>query len=146
MGEDQGTVVRFIPASAAVLLLFYYFRGGDEAMNEGIEIALYVFAFFAAAVVPTFLWNLWLAPYRVLNDRLDELAKSSGGPRGSLTVRATNVRLDVKLWDGTRIFKLGDAACLWVNVPPGDPIEDYRAMGRVPTRGAGALAFVGSCG
>ena len=72
-GFKWGTGARFVPASAAVLLLFYYFRGGTEAMNEGIEIALYVIAFFAAAVVPTFLWNLWLAPYKIVNENISKL-------------------------------------------------------------------------
>ena len=38
---------------------------------------------------------------------------------------------NVKHWEGTKTFKLGDAACLWVGVRPHDPIEDDRAAGKI---------------
>ena len=36
------------------------------------DVLLYVAASFGAVVILTFLWHLWLAPYRILNERLDK--------------------------------------------------------------------------
>ena len=36
------------------------------------DVFLYAAASFGAVVILTFLWNLWLAPYRMLNERLDQ--------------------------------------------------------------------------
>ena len=72
-GFRWSTLWRTIPVAVVVVLLLYFLRGGGEAMNEAMEIALYVVAFFLAAIVPTFLWNLWLAPYKILGENISSL-------------------------------------------------------------------------
>ena len=42
-------------------------------MLEAIDIALYIAAFLGAAIVPIFLWHLWLAPYKLLEEQIDSL-------------------------------------------------------------------------
>ena len=43
-------------------------------MTEASDILLYGLAFFGVAFLPLFLWHLWLAPYRIMHERLDEIA------------------------------------------------------------------------
>ena len=100
-------------------------RGTEHAVNQAADIALYALAFGAAALIPVFLWNLWLAPYRSMNERFeqalaDTMQPSEGaeGPPGSA---------DVSDYADTTIYLLGDAACLWVGVQPHAPITDRRA-------------------
>ena len=89
---------------------------------------VWVFGCYLAAVLLLFVfsfgWNLWLAPYRLLNEKMDQ--RSVRHP-SSPDYRQPNV----KHWEGTKTFKLGDAACLWVGVRPHDPIEDDRASGKI---------------
>ena len=97
-------------------------------MKEASDIVFYIVAFFGVAFVPLFLWNLWLAPYRLLSERIKE--NTSKGLQATATLGKRPGELNVKHWEGTKTFKLGDAACLWVSVRPHDPIEDDRAEGK----------------
>ena len=51
--------------------LLAYLRGWSHAKIEAQDYLLYAAAIFSAAIVPTFLYYLWLAPYRILNERLE---------------------------------------------------------------------------
>ena len=44
-------------------------------MSHLAGVFLYGAAFLGVAVIPVFLWNLWLAPYRLMGERLDEAIK-----------------------------------------------------------------------
>ncbi len=78
IGLNWVTVLR---TSFSVLLgvgLVWAFLGWPEAMNELILIALYTSAtavIVLADFLIVFLWNLWLAPYRILNERIDGIEK-----------------------------------------------------------------------
>ena len=50
-------------------------------MTEASDIVLYGLAFFGVAFLPLFLWHLWLAPYRIMYERLDEIANTQEAPR-----------------------------------------------------------------
>ena len=93
-------------------------------MTEASDIALYIIAFIGAAFIPCLLWHLWLAPYRILNEKLEELGT---GNVGGGVAPALPSKVDVLMWDGTPIFQLGDAACLWVEVEPHKPISNMAA-------------------
>ena len=67
--------------SAAAVGLIWGLRGGAEAMTEASDIVLYGLAFFGVAFLPLFLWHLWLAPYRVMNERLNEIADRRDTPQ-----------------------------------------------------------------
>ena len=45
-------------------------------MTEASDIVLYTLAFAGVAFLPIFLWHLWLAPYKILNERLDKVSDS----------------------------------------------------------------------
>ena len=99
--------------------------GGEEkAVTEASDIVLYITAFIGAAFIPCFLWHLWLAPYRILNEKLEEI--SAGNVGGGVAPKLPS-KVDVSLWDGTAIFQLGDAACLWVEVEPHKPLSNMSA-------------------
>ena len=114
--------------SITFVILIWWWRGRPEAMKEASDIALNVAAIFGVAFAPLFLWNLWLAPYRLLSERIKGINSKSLQATVSLVKRPGE--FNVKHWEGTKTFKLGDAACLWVNVRPHDPIEDDRAQGK----------------
>ena len=121
-------LLKWAIVSTAFVSLIWWWRGRSEAMKEVSDIALYVVAFFGVAFIPLFFWNLWLAPYRLLSERIKE--NPSKGLKATATLGKRLGELNVKHWDGTKTFKLGDAACLWVNVRPYDPIDDDRAAGK----------------
>ena len=45
-------------------------------MTEASDIVLYTLAFAGVAFLPIFLWHLWLAPYKILNERRDKVSDS----------------------------------------------------------------------
>lgn len=73
-GLTWGTAFRSLLVPAAAVGLIYLFHGIPEAMNEASMILLYLLAAAAAGFLPLFSWNLWLAPYRILHDRVDAIA------------------------------------------------------------------------
>ena len=120
-------IIIWLAVSITFVILISWWRGRLEAMKEASDIALYVVAFFGVAFA-LFLWNLWLARYRLLSERIEGINSKSLQATASLRKRPRE--FNVKHWEDTKTFKLGDAACLWVNVRPHDPIEDDRAQGK----------------
>ena len=122
-GLKWQSFVHYVVLPGLAVFLLWLFLGRKQAMDE-----VWVFGCYLAAVfllfVFSFGWNLWLAPYRLLNEKMDQ--RSVRHP-SSPDYRQPNV----KHWEGTKTFKLGDAACLWVGVRPHDPIEDDRAAGKL---------------
>lgn len=96
-------------------------------MNQrGLEMVLYVIGGTGLAFVLHFLWNLWLAPYRILEERLDnklsvtEKSTSSNSPKEPQPANAA-------LYQNHKTLSLYEAACLWVEIEPHYPIVDQRA-------------------
>ena len=80
----------------------------------------------AGLVLLALLVNAWLVPYRLMHERLDEAIatnKLQSDPKAS---RPDPV--DVLAYEGTTVFQLGDAACLWVGIEPHNPIIDPQAL------------------
>ena len=79
-GVTWRTVARFILGSGAAVGLIYLVLGEGSAMSEAWVILLSLLAAAGACFLPTFLWNLWLAPYNILaeqnkhiNERIDNI-------------------------------------------------------------------------
>ena len=119
-GLTWAMAVRTLVVSAATVALMVWVRGLEHAMNEATDIVLYALAVCGAAVIPIFLWNLWLAPYRNMHERLDK-AMTDNSVRGHHPVKTLR-EADIAHLQGTPIFKLGDAACYWVCVEPHNPV------------------------
>ena len=109
-----GTAVQFVLPATAFVVCIHLLRGEDAAMTEAADIILYIAAFFVAAVIPVFLWNLWLAPLH--------LAREVRTQKPTVPERA-----DLVAWGKYDTFKLYGAACLWVGMEPHYPIVDQAA-------------------
>ena len=115
--------VHYVIVPGLAVFLLWLLLGRKQAMDE-----IWIFGCYLAAVfllfVFSFLWNLWLAPYRMLKEEVDKLPKSSG-----ITIHGSLAQgFNVKIWEGIPVFQLGDAACLWVGIQPHDPIESEKAL------------------
>ena len=106
--------------------LMWWIRGEQKAMDEIIDYAIAVAAAVGFVIVPVFLWNLWLTPYRMMEERLDAAIGKNKLPPDNAYREAPPI--DVAEWQRTEIFQLGDAACLWVRVLPHNPISDTTAL------------------
>ena len=122
-----GRIVLWASVSLAFVVLIWWWRGAEQAVTEVSDILLYGLAFGGAAFLPLFLWKLWLAPYKILQEKIAKLPKEAGiTVCGAMALGIFNVRD----WEETKTFKLGDAACLWVGVRPHFPINDVKAEGK----------------
>ncbi len=97
-------------------------------MSQSADFALYAAAFAGAAIIPILVWNLWLAPYRLMRERLDKAIADGKLPSAHPPTQLTPAV--IAQLDKTPVYKLGDAACLWVGLEPHNPIKDPRALAR----------------
>ena len=122
IGLKWQTLVHYVVVPGLTVLLLWFLLGKEQAMDEIWIVGCYLAVAFLLLVF-SFLWNLWLAPYRLINEKMDQ--------RGVRRPLSPDYRKpNVKNWEGTKTFKLGDAACLWVGVRPRDPIEEDQAAGK----------------
>ena len=84
------------------------------------ELTLTAIAFMAALIplVLLFIWNLWLAPYRIMKDSLE-----SAIAIGHLPAKSKPRKVDVSDYREYRNLLLYEAACLWVGINPQHPVE-----------------------
>ena len=75
-GLTLETGIRWILVPLATFILLYTVLGGAKAVSDGWTLGLSGLAAVCAGFLPLFLWNLWLAPYKILNERLDEVAST----------------------------------------------------------------------
>ena len=94
--------------------------GVGAAMSEWILWVIYGFAPMVAFTIFLFLYNLWLAPYHILKERLD---------KGTLEpILAAPEKAIMADWKFVDAIPLNSAACLWVGLEPhGPPLRDQRA-------------------
>ena len=136
---NWGVPTGLIIVPAVFVMLIYFWRGEHDATNEAVDIVLYFVAYILVilvAIILTFLHYLWLAPFIVMNGRLDNAIGSESLSHKAEFKEVSHV--DVSLWNGTQVFQLGDAACLWVEVEPHNPITDVKAKAAF-TRLSGAM-------
>ena len=71
-------------------------------MSEAWILALSGAAAVGVGFLPLFLWNLWLAPYKILSERLDEVSATQTPPRAVDEEAARRSRLNMKTHDALR--------------------------------------------
>ena len=99
---------------AAFVVLIAYFRGKSAAVSEMADIILYTVAFFGAAFLPVLLRNLWLLPYKSLEEQPDLLGKQLHSRLEAVPPE----KADVCNYTKHTNFLLYEAACLWVGFEP----------------------------
>ena len=134
LGLSDFSVVRVVLSaaiSAVFVGLIWFWRGEMEAITKASDIVFYGLAFVSVAFIPLFLWNLWLAPYRILTEKFEVFQKSNSEKDNAPGAIVSEV--EVSHWEGTGTFRLGDAACLWVGIEPHNPITEIRAKAKFAT-------------
>ena len=107
------------------IVLVYLFRGRDEAMIDTWD-AIYGLAIGVGILVLVFVSQMWFAPYRILQDKLDQLKDAIGHNEENRSPQT----VDTSHWKNIVAFKLGDAACLWVGIEPHQPIRHGAAKAK----------------
>ncbi len=104
-GLTLGTGFRSLVVPITMFVLFYHVLGAPEAVSEGVKIALSLVAAGAAGFLPLFLWNLWLAPYKILNERLGTVSDAQTPPKEVDEEAKLRSRLHIKQQDTLRELK-----------------------------------------
>ena len=74
LGLSWGMAIRSVAALVGTILVYYMFKSEVDVVSVW-EGGFYSLLVFMLVFLPHFLWNLWLAPYRLLQERLDALEK-----------------------------------------------------------------------
>ena len=97
-------------------------------MNEWLILA-YTAAPTIGFIVLLFLWNLWLAPYRLMREHLEAILEAiengkniREGQAAPDVKQATPSKANISDWTNVELLSLNDAACLWVGLEPHSPI------------------------
>lgn len=131
-GLNLLTVILIICDGVFGFAAMYWVVGKQEAMQE---LAVFIVAFLVGGgviFIAVFLWNLWLAPFQEMEERLEDALQDREERRGETGVRDMP-RLkaeEVSAWQKVELFKLGEAACIWADVSPHDPIENEDAKAK----------------
>ena len=110
-------------------VLGVYTLGYREAMSELNIFALYVFAPLGILTSIVFLWSLWLAPYRIIDEKLDRIERSSG-QLGAPSLGFNTGLTDPARWKHTRSLKLYQVAEISGGISPHGPSEGSNDLAR----------------
>ena len=97
-------------------LLGFLFLEEEEVKSEAVILILFTIAPFGAAAIVVFLWNLWLAPYKLMVDKFDEFASNV---HSLGTVVKTPEAPDLERWKRVSSLKLYQVAELYGGISPG---------------------------
>ena len=75
LGWSRTAWIISLVVSGGLAVLYYWLGSEDRALNEVWAFLSGCFVFIVAVFIPTFLYHLWLTPYRFLQERLDDLEK-----------------------------------------------------------------------
>ena len=111
------------------MLLLWFFQGRQLMLDELKDVSLYLSAIGVAAL-GIFVWNLWLAPYRIMHERLDDAL--AGLPASHDQNRPTPPEpADASAFANHENYSLIGAACLWAGIEPHTPIQDASARAKL---------------
>ena len=118
-GKNWKSAVWPLPAMIVGCALGFLFLGEKEAMDEIRILALYTFSPFGMIVAIVFLWELWLAPYKLIDEKLVEISDKTSPPE--LVGKAIESP-DIGRWKRVSVLRLYQVAELCGGVSPG---HDY---------------------
>ena len=114
--RDWQSCVYLVVSLLVGFLLGSLFLDEEEVKNEAVIMILFTLAPFGVVAIVVFLWNLWLAPHKLMGDKLDEVAShihSLG------TVAKVPEAPDVERWKIVTSLKLYQVAELCGGISPG---------------------------
>ena len=97
-------------------VLGFLFLDEEEVKDEAVIMSLFTLAPLGVIAIVVFLWNLWLAPHKLMGDKLGEVAShihSLG------TVAKVPEEPDVERWKRVTSLKLYQVAELCAGISPG---------------------------
>ena len=113
-------------------LLYYVVRGGELTMTlwSFAEPALYALGGAALVFFPHILWNLWLAPYRIMEERLNSIQENK--VFGGTSPQPEPIKLvDFADYKNHKNIELFGAACLWGGLEPHYPLRDSKTKAKL---------------
>ena len=114
--SDWRRCVYGVPFSAVGLLLAFLFLKEEEVKNEAVIMILFTLAPLGVFAIVVFLWNLWLAPHKLMGDKLDKVASHI---HSLSTVAKVPEAPDVERWKRVTSLKLYQVAELCGGISPG---------------------------
>ena len=105
-------------------LITWYFQGTEKAISDVLNWTYTIFGPGIALVILVFLWQLWLAPLRLA--KIERCLAAQEREAGYQLMPKFD-RADADEWGKYPVFKLHEAACLWVGIEPHYPIVDCEA-------------------
>ena len=110
-------------------LLGFLFLEEEEVKSEAVILILFTIAPFGAAAIVVFLWNLWLAPYKIIHDKLDRIEKFGSQP-GEATLGLNTTPANPSIWKHAQELKLFQIAELSGGLSPHGPSEGSNDIAR----------------
>ncbi len=124
-GLSFGTVLVLVLVPAIFILLLSYIGEEEKASSEMTDNIVIAIIFILVAIVPTFLWNLLMAPFRLeverLDKKIDECIHTDTVAPGE-----EPIEVDVSLYQKHKNLSLSQAACLWFSIDPHQATKDPR--------------------
>lgn len=128
-GVSCSSIVTYSTTTLVPLILSLWLKWEELAVS-GWRVAwepfLYGLCGMTLTFVVHFLWNLWLAPYRAMEERLSEIEENKGSGSASLQPEPTKLT-DFSGYKHHDNIQLYEAACLWVGLAPHHPLKDPKA-------------------
>ena len=121
---SPGTIIRSILVPLALVGCLFFLRGKSAAVSEVTEIVILVVAFALLTILPTFLWHLWLTPYKLMGERLDQAIDDRMVVDAPQQIPPSHANA---AWSNVELLTLEQSACLWVGLEPHSPITDRNA-------------------
>ncbi len=133
LGWSIGNAIRALLIVAGTSYIYFAYFEQERAISEVMDWCISIVASILFVIIPTILWNLWLAPYRLMEKRLkseiNAIRNSTEyAPSDDIEVPQ---KVNVSLYQNHRNLLLYEAACLWVEIEPHHPIRDQRARAKL---------------
>ena len=125
LGVSWHGTVTYCTTTIGAFLFSYWFTRGEQSMSvmDSFEPFLYGLCGMVLTLLVHFLWNLWLAPYRIMEEHLN-----SAIAKGQLPIAASEPqKINVAHYKEYHYPTLYEAACLWVEIEPHNPITSHSA-------------------
>ena len=102
----------------------WYYQGTEKAISDVMNWTYTIIGPGIALAILVFLWHLWLAPLRLT--KIERCLAAQERETGTQLMPRFD-KADADTWGKYPVFKLHEAACLWVGIEPHYPIVNHEA-------------------